>query len=279
MIRAGDPRLEPIAGGPHDAGRPPLLRRIRWRDMAIRAGTLIAIIVLWQWIAGRTKPIVFPDLVRIFDRGLMGMITDGRLLEAWLESIGLLVGALAISTVTGVTLGIALGRYRIVDEFFAPLLTTIFMTPRVALVPLIALWLGYGTPGKLLLIFLFSFFEIFYTVRGGVRTIDAEYVEVARSYSVPERTMLLRVILPASLPFVVTGLRLGMLHGFVGLVLAGFFLENSGIGGLIFNEGTNFRSFALIAALLTVAVVGVALNSTLHRLEQRVAPWRVQAGA
>ena len=91
--------------------------------------------------------------------------------------------------------------------------------------------------------------------------------------------MLWKVVLPASLPFVVTGLRLGMLHGFVGLVLAGFFLENSGIGGLVFNEGTNFRSFGLLAALFTVAIVGVVLNSSLYRLERIVAPWRRGAEA
>jgi len=279
MAQLADATPQPIAG--HVTGRrlPRLVARVFNRDMAIRIATLAAIIVLWQWIASGTRPIVFPDLTRIFDRGLLGMLRDGRLVEAWVESIGLLVGALAISTVTGVTLGIAFGRYRIMDEFFAPLLTAIFMTPRVALVPLIALWLGYGTPGKLLLIFLFSFFEIFYTVRGGVRAIDAEYVEVARAYSVPEKVMLWRVILPASLPFVITGLRLGMLHGFVGLVLAGFFLENTGIGGLVFNEGTNFRSFGLLAALFTVALVGVALNASLHRLERVVAPWRAGAGA
>jgi len=279
MARLADATPQPIAGRVTARRRPRLVARVVSRDMAIRIATLVVIVLLWQWMAGRTRPIVFPDLGRIFGKGLIGMIEDGRLLDAWVESIGLLVGALAISTMTGVTLGIAFGRYRLMDEFFAPLLTAIFMTPRVALVPLIALWLGYGTPAKLLLIFLFSFFEIFYTVRGGVRAIDAEYVEVARAYSVPERVLLWRVILPASLPYVVTGLRLGMLHGFVGLVLAGFFLENTGIGGLVFNEGTNFRSFALIAALFTVALVGVALNSSLHRLERIVAPWRGGAEA
>jgi ABC-type nitrate/sulfonate/bicarbonate transport system permease component len=279
MAQLTDAAPQPAAGRVTAPRLPRLVAWIFSRDTAIRIATLVVIVFLWQRVASGTRPIVFPDLVRIFGKGLIGMIEDGRLLEAWLESIGLLVGSLAIATVTGVTLGIAFGRYRIMDEFFAPLLTALFMTPRVALVPLIALWLGYGTPGKLLLIFLFSFFEIFYTVRGGVRAIDSEYVEVARAYSVPERIMLWRVILPASLPYVVTGLRLGMLHGFVGLVLAGFFLENTGIGGLIFNEGTNFRSFALIAALFTVALVGVALNSSLHRLERRVAPWRTGAGA
>lgn len=249
-------------------------------DNAIRLITLVVIVVAWQWFASTTRPISFPSLLPKDDspltvwNGMVQLINDGRLASAWIESIGLLVGALAISTTTGVTLGIVFGRYRLVDEFFAPVVTGLFMTPRVAVIPIIALWFGFGTPAKLIVIFLFSFFEIFYTVRDGVRTTDAQFVEVAKAYNVSEWTMLTKVILPASLPFVVTGLRLGMLHGFVGLVLAGFFLENNGIGGLIFNEGTNFKAFSLIAALFTVAVVGVCLNFVLHRLERRVAPWR-----
>jgi ABC-type nitrate/sulfonate/bicarbonate transport system permease component len=153
------------------------------------------------------------------------------------------------------------------------------MTPRIALLPIITLWLGFGDGAKILVVFLFSFFEIFFTVRNGVRTIDAEYVEVSRAYCVSERTMLQKVVLPASIPFVITGLRLGLLHGMVGVVLAGFFLENNGIGGLIFEAGTNFRVPALFAALLTVMLVGVAINQTLRTLERRVAPWRAASAS
>jgi sulfonate transport system permease protein len=176
-----------------------------------------------------------------------------------------------------VTLGILFGRYRTAGDLFEPQLNALFMTPRIALLPIISLWLGFGEPAKILVVFLFSFFEIFFTVRNGVRTIDREYVEVAQAYCVPERTMLQKVVLPASLPFVITGLRLGLLHGMVGVVLVGFFLENNGIGGLIFNFGQNFRVPGLFAALVTVMGVGMAINVTLRWLERRVAPWRAGA--
>jgi ABC-type nitrate/sulfonate/bicarbonate transport system permease component len=123
-------------------------------------------------------------------------------------------------------------------------------------------------------VFLFSFFEIFFTVRNGVQTVDAEFIEVARSYSIPERQMLTKVVMPAILPYIATGLRLGLLHGMVGVVLVGFFLENNGIGGLLYYEGQDFRIAGLFAGLFTVMVVGLVINQTLRWVERRVAPWR-----
>jgi sulfonate transport system permease protein len=76
------------------------------------------------------------------------------------------------------------------------------------------------------------------------------------------------------LPYVVTGLRLGLLHGMVGVVLVGFFLENNGIGGLLYYHGQDFRVSALFAGLFTVMLVGLAVNITLKSLERRLAPWR-----
>jgi ABC-type nitrate/sulfonate/bicarbonate transport system permease component len=206
---------------------------------------------------------------------LVEMSTDGTLADAWSESLVILVVGLALASTSGVTLGIIFGRFRYLDRFLEPILTGLFMTPKVALLPLIALWLGYQDPAKILVVFLFSFFEIFFTVRNGVRTVDREYVEVARAYSISEATMLRKVVLPATIPYVITGLRLGMLHGMVGVVLAGFFLETNGIGGLIFDAGGSFRVPELFAALLTVAGVGLGISLGIRMLERTIAPWRV----
>jgi sulfonate transport system permease protein len=207
---------------------------------------------------------------------LVEMTTDGTLADAWSESLLILVVGLALASTSGVTLGILFGRFRLLDRFLEPILLALFMTPKVALLPLIALWLGYQDPAKILLVFLFSFFEIFFTVRNGVRTIDRDFVEVARAYSIPESVMLRKVVLPAAVPYVITGLRLGMLHGMVGVVLAGFFLENNGIGGLIFDAGGSFRVPDLFAALLTVAAVGLAISVGIRLFERRIAPWKEQ---
>lgn len=248
------------------------------RDNIIRILTFIGLMLTWEGISRIVRPIIFTSPGRAMD-AFTAMVNDGSLLEAWQETLFVLVTALTIAAILGVTFGILLGRYRTASDLLEPELNAIFMTPRIAVLPIITLWLGFGDGAKILVVFLFSFFEIFFTVRNGVRTIDAEYVEVSRAYCIPERTMLLKVVLPASIPFVITGLRLGLLHGMVGVVLAGFFLENNGIGGLIFEAGTNFRVPVLFAALLTVMLAGVTMNQSLRWLERRAAPWRAESAS
>lgn len=263
-------------------GRPGLLDRIAVgpfrvsRENAIRIATFLGVIILWELVSGSMNRVIMSSPGRTID-ALVEMSTDGTLADAWAESLLILVVGLALSSTSGVALGILFGRFRLLDRFLEPILLALFMTPKVALLPLIALWLGYQDPAKILLVFLFSFFEIFFTVRNGVRTIDREFVEVARAYSIPEAIMLRKVVLPAAVPYVITGLRLGMLHGMVGVVLAGFFLENNGIGGLIFDAGGSFRVPNLFAALITVAAVGLAISIGIRVLERMIAPWKEQA--
>lgn len=278
MARATDAgRIDPTVTA-SAAGRRSTRFRPLSRDNGIRIATFVGIMLVWQGVSMVVKPIIFTSPGRAV-AAFVKMVEDGSLVEAWAESLVVLLTGLAIAAVLGVTLGILLGRYRTASDLFEPELTAIFMTPRVALLPIISLWLGFGDTAKILIVFLFSFFEIFFTVRNGVRTIDKEYVEVAQAYCVSEGTLLRKVVMPAALPFVVTGLRLGLLHGMVGVVLAGFFLENNGIGGLIFNQGQSFKVPGLFAALVTVMLVGIAVNQSLKWLEGRVAPWRTGSAA
>jgi ABC-type nitrate/sulfonate/bicarbonate transport system permease component len=251
-------------------------RAVISRENVVRIVAAVLFFGTWEILGAVLPRVVFASPGRTLD-ALVKLVTTGELWAIWGESIWIMVVALVLASTTGILLGLLFGRFRVMDRLFEPVTTSLFMTPRVALLPLIALWLGYQEPAKIVLIFLFSFFEIFFTVRNGVRTIDAEFVEVARSYCIPERVMLRRVILPAAIPYVITGLRLGLLHGMVGVVVAGFLLENNGIGGYIFNAGSSFHIPQLFASLLTVAAVGVAISVGIRLLERAVAPWKVEA--
>jgi ABC-type nitrate/sulfonate/bicarbonate transport system permease component len=265
------------AGRAIATGRPPSFRplfaRLGGSDTVLRVGTFLGLIAIWEILSWFIRPILFPSPARAFNE-FLAMVHDGRLADAWAETLFVLVTALALSSLLGVGMGILFGRYRMLSDFFAPPLTALFLVPKVALLPLIALWFGFGDTAKIVVVFLFSFFEVFFTVRNGVRTVDAEYIEVARSYSIPERQMLRKIIMPAILPYIATGLRLGLLHGMVGVVLVGFFLQNNGIGGLLYGEGQDFKIAGLFAGLATVALVGLAINSSLRWAERKVAPWR-----
>jgi ABC-type nitrate/sulfonate/bicarbonate transport system permease component len=246
------------------------------RENVVRVAAAIVFFGGWEILGQLLPRVIFASPGRTLD-ALVKLASTGELWEVWGESIGIMVIGLILSSTSGILLGLLFGRFRVVDRLFEPVTTSIFMTPKVATLPLIALWLGYQDPAKILLVFLFSFFEIFFTVRNGVRTIDKEFVEVSRSYCIPERVMLRQVILPAAIPYVITGLRLGLLHGMVGVVVAGFLLENNGIGGYIFNAGGSFHIPQLFAALITVAAVGLAINIGIRLLERAIAPWKVEA--
>jgi ABC-type nitrate/sulfonate/bicarbonate transport system permease component len=248
---------------------------VRWAggsSWVLRGLALIALLVAWQVASQLMGQLLMPSPARTVD-SFAELITTGELADAWSETLFIMAVGLGSIAVLGIGLGMVLGRFRLADTFLDPVLTGLFMLPKLALVPIVALWLGYQEPAKIVYIFLFGFFEVLFVVRNGVRSMEAEYVEVARSYVVPERTMLLKIILPASIPFVITGLRLGLLRGIEGAVIAGFFFESNGVGGLIFNAGVSFQPEILFAGLATVAAVGITINLVLHAAERRVAPW------
>jgi len=265
----------PVTGiEPAPAERRSVAQAIRGSDWTIRVLAVLGLLTVW-WIASMIMGrLLMPSPARTVE-SFVSLIENGELVNAWLETLFILGTGLAAIAIVGISLGIILGRFRLADTFLDPVLTGLFVLPKLALLPIVALWFGYQETAKIVYIFLFGFFEVLFTVRAGVRAMEAEYVEVARSYAVPERVMLVSIILPASLPFVVTGLRLGLLRGIEGAVIAGFLLESNGIGGLIFNAGMGFRPEILFAGLATVAVVGVSINVALHAAERRVAPWTV----
>ncbi|MBB4918148.1 ABC transporter permease [Streptosporangium saharense] len=244
------------------------------RDWAVRIAALALLLLVWQQVAQRLPAAILPTPVRV-GAAARDLLTGGELALAWGQTVTQVAVAMALASVAGVGLGLLLGWYRPLDQLLSPLLGALFLTPRIALVPLIALWFGLQDLAKIVLILAFGFFEVFFTVRDGVRGMERSYLELARAYGVPTWRTLRTVVLPAARPYVLTGLRLGLLHALVGVVLAGFFLETSGIGGLIYNLGAALRTAELVAALLSVMVVGLAVNVGLRRLEARLTPWQV----
>lgn len=242
-------------------------------DWVIRVLTACAVVGTWAWLSTRVSPALLPSPSTTWETG-WEMVEDGTLGTAWKESaIQILIG-MAISAVFGVTLGVVVGWYRTVDRITSPIATVLFLTPRIAFVPLIAIWLGYDDLAKIALIVLFSFFEIFLTVRRGVHAVEDKYIELSRAYSIPDRDLLRKVIFPAVTPYVAAGLRLGLLASLVGVVLAGFFFQVNGIGGLIYQAGSTFRTAQLLVAVASLSVVALAISIGLRRLELVLMPWR-----
>lgn len=248
------------------------------RNGLIHAGVFATLVILLQLGTMRFGRILVPAPAEVAAKLATGL-TDGSLFEAWMQSIGQLAVATLVTVAIGIPLGVLLGRFRTFDDLAAPAVSAGYLIPRIALMPVIMLWFGYQDVAKVLFILTFCFFEVVLTVRAGVQTIDVQYVEVSRAYCLSESWVLRKVVAPAIVPYIVTGLRIGLLYGLVGVVLAGFFFEANGIGGVVYEAVHNYRSADLFAAVITIAAAGLLISTILRRIERRVTPWRAVAAA
>src|SRR5207237_1469831 len=156
---------------------------------------------------------------------------------------------------------------------FGVYITFLYSIPSVALVPLIVLWAGYETTAKVIILFLFAFFPMVINTYQGVKSVDVKLLEVGRAFRCSERQLWTNIVLPGALPFIVTGIRLALGRGLIGMVLAARSTALSGIGYLIVRSASTFQVDKLFVPIVTLGVLGVTLTALLRLLEIKVAPW------
>jgi ABC-type nitrate/sulfonate/bicarbonate transport system permease component len=199
---------------------------------------------------------------------------NGQLLEALkLSVLGLVLG-FGSAIIVGVPTGIWMGRSRTFESALEPWVNALFVTPRVALIPLLLIWFGIGFEAQVVVIFLSAVFPIIINSYAGVRDISSNLVDTARAFCANERQLFLEVILPASVPFVMTGLRLGIGHAVIGMIVAQMFLALTGLGKLLVNYGDFFKTDYVFAVVIVIGLLGVILTEAVKRVESRFAHWK-----
>ncbi|TQM11467.1 ABC transporter permease [Pseudonocardia kunmingensis] len=246
------------------------------RGTAARWHLLAAVIVFGSWEAYRRlgDPLLLPPVSAVL-AGLVEITAAGALPAALLESVQLLALGFGISLAAGTVLGILIGRYELAHRVFGPFLNALYATPDIALLPLVLLWFGFGMPGRVVVVFLAAFFPIMINTYAGVRDAPRDLLEVAASFGVrSELGKLRKVILPAALPLIMAGYRLGIGRAVVGMAVAEVYLRLSGIGALIVQYGAALRTDLLLAAILPLPLLGIALTKVFERIENRFQYWR-----
>jgi len=151
-------------------------------------------------------------------------------------------------------------------------------TPQVAFLPLLVLWLGTGFATRVLVIVLLAVLPITIAALGAVRTVDARLVRVARSFSAGDAWLFRSIILPSAVPFLLSGLRLAVGRGMIGIVVGEIYGSAAGIGMMINQAGSRFETDKVFVGVLTIAAAGVALVELIRRVELRVEVWRPPVG-
>jgi NitT/TauT family transport system permease protein len=185
------------------------------------------------------------------------------------------LGAIAL----GVPLGILAGWYRRFNYFIDPWLNFMNALPRVALLPLIVLWLGIGIWSKVAVVFLGAFFTIMLNTLYGIRTVDRRLLDVALSFNASQWRIFTTVVLPGSVPFILAGLRLGVGRALIGVIVGELYAANAGLGHMIALAGQTLQPDRLLFGVILLTFMGVLAVERLRQVDRRFQRWRPSVGA
>jgi ABC-type nitrate/sulfonate/bicarbonate transport system permease component len=248
------------------------LRGLLTTDAAVRILAGIVILLVWEIVVRLTAPAyvarpsrivaVFPDVIA----SASFWAATGATLTAVFEG-------LAIAFVTGTIVGVAIGRMRLADRVLQLYVSGLFAMPMVAILPLISLWFGYTSAGRLATVVFAAFFSIVVNVADGARAVPPEFIEVSRSFRGNAWSRLIDVILPSSVPYLLAGLRLAAGRALIGAVVSEFFMSIPGLGFFILFQTRTFHHNEAFVAVAVLAGTGVLFEIALRQATARFLPW------
>lgn len=198
--------------------------------------------------------------------------------DLYVSSIEFFWGYL-LSVVFAIPFGIAIGWYKRFAYVCDPFVNAMNATPRVALLPLVIIWLGIGILSKVGIIFLGCVFPLLINTRDGVKTTPVNLLTAARSFGASEWQIFKSVVLPSTVPFILTGLRLAVGRGLIGVMVGELYAATAGIGFMITVAGATFQTDKVFVGVLIFAISGMLLTDVLDRIEHRFDRWRPKVGA
>ncbi len=229
-------------------------------------------VAAWE-LAGRLAGWQFlPPFSRVL-RALAAMIADGQIVTHLVASLLSLLVGYGMAVVLGLTLGVLMGRYSVVEYVLDPYIVAFLAAPKIALVPVIYAIFGLSRIVQVAVIFLSAFFVIVFTAMRGVQTVDPTYVEMAGAFGAKERQVFWKVLLPGALPLVMAGLRLGVGNAVKGMVTGEMFITLFGLGALLRTYGGRFDAEKVFAILLVVVGVGLVCSAIIQGVERRLTRW------
>ncbi len=259
-------------------------RLYKWylnNERSILGGLSVFIfLAAWEVVSqtGMVKPIFISSPTGIL-RTAYALFASGEIYHDLFVSGTEFVLGFGLAIVFGIPLGLLAGWYRRFYFVMDPFISALYSTPRIALLPLIIIWLGIGIWSKVAIVFLGAFFPICVNSMAGVRTVDEELIKAARSFGANDLRIFKTVVLPSSVPFVLTGLRLGVGRGLVGIVAGELYAATAGIGFLINVAGATFQTAKVFVGILIIASIGMLFVELLTKLERKFDKWRPQVGS
>jgi NitT/TauT family transport system permease protein len=241
----------------------------------VTVGSVLLFLALWE-IFGRSINPIFGSYPSAIAEAFWTLLKSGKLGVAFYDSIRPFMLGYGLAIVFGVPVGLIIGRFRLAEAAFGIYIIAGYAMPLVALVPLLVLWLGLGFAVKTAVVFLMSVFPICINTWLGVTAVPKSLIEVGKSFVAPDSVILRRIILPATLPYIMAGIRLAVGRAVVAMVIAEFFTSISGLGAIIITSANNFDTASMFVPIVILMVMAIGLTYAIGAVERWVAPWQAE---
>jgi sulfonate transport system permease protein len=249
----------------------------RVRALPSLVGWIVPSLLLVAWAIASKKEWVPPQILPApgaVGETLLEQIKTGELFTHFGVSLGRVAGGFALGGLIGIVLGVAMGLSRRVEQYLLPLFNAVSQVPVLGWLPLAMMVLGIGEALKVVIIAHAALVPIAVSTLKGIRDVPQAYLDVARAFEFSKRQLLLKVVLPASVPSVFVGIRYGLTQAWLSLVTVELLASSEGLGFLIVWGRQLFQLDLVLAAIIVVGVVGLVLDRGLEGLEARLLRWR-----
>ncbi len=253
--------------------------RSKFAALRLRLGSLVAGLFIWHFVANvviNDTAILVSPLV-VLGKAYEMLVTTGELYPHLFSSSQIFFYGFILAIIVGVPLGFIMALSPMVRDYVNPWMTTLYTAPRIAFAPVLLLWFGIGAGSKIAIVFLGCVFPVLINSYYGMRVVNREYVELARSYRLDRRALFVKILLPASIPFIMAGIRLAIGRGLTGVAIAEWFGASEGLGYLVFFAGQTLNVPTLFVGVAAFAVLGIIGFEMVRRVELLITPWRKAA--
>lgn len=241
----------------------------------LRLGSIVLGLFLWHIVAVQVNDTAFiVSPVVVMAKAYEMLFQTGELYPHLYASSLIFVYGFLLAVAVGIPLGFLMAMIPLVRDYVHPWMTMLYSTPRIAFAPVLLLWFGIGASSKVAIVFLGCVFPILINSYYGMRAVNREFVELAQSFRLSPRALFCKILLPASIPFILSGVRLAIGRGLTGVAIAEWFGATEGLGYMIFFAGQTLNIPTLFVGVTAFAVLGMTAFEIVRKIEDYAAPWR-----
>ncbi|WP_108663092.1 ABC transporter permease [Acuticoccus kandeliae] len=244
----------------------------KWGSSAISVGVIVGLILFWEIIC---RAMAVPSWLLPTPSAILAMTWENRdrLPRHFLATLNATLGGFILAVAAGVPIAIAITASRILRNVIYPVLLVFQSVPKVALAPLILLWVGFGLPSKIVVAAITAFFPIVINTSAGVSSVSEEMLQLTRSYNSPALRTFLKVRLPFAMPYIFSGMKIAMTLAVIGAVVGEFVGSDVGLGFIILTSSSTMNTALVFSGMMLLSIMGITLFYCIALIERVACPW------